>query len=335
MSTSLLIAGLAAVAVLLGTDLVRRYALARNLMDHPNARASHAVPTPRGGGLAMALALIAGLLAGAAFDQVPIALALTIALGGGAVAGVGFLDDHGEVPARWRLLVHVLACGVAIVLLGPVRELELPGIVLPLGLLGIALSLLAGVSLVNFYNFMDGIDGIAGSELVCVSAGLLVLGGANGVVALPALLGVAVGLAFLAWNWPPARIFMGDVGSGFLGFYLGVVVLAGVGADAIALWPSLLLLGVFVVDAMVTVLVRAARRQRLSEAHRTHAFQHLARRFGHRAVTIGTCIVNLCWLLPLAVLADGAPARGLPLLLLAWLPLVALALLVGAGRPRE
>jgi UDP-N-acetylmuramyl pentapeptide phosphotransferase/UDP-N-acetylglucosamine-1-phosphate transferase len=128
---------------------------------------------------------------------------------------------------------------------------------------------------------------------------------------------------------------MGDVGSGFLGFYLGALLLAGVGAGALRLWPALMLLGVFVVDAMVTVLVRAATGQRVSEAHRTHAFQHLARRHGHRAVTLGTCAVNLAWLLPLALLADRVPAWGLPLLVLAWLPLVLLAVRVGAGRPRE
>ncbi|MEE4297826.1 MAG: glycosyltransferase family 4 protein [Pseudomonadales bacterium] len=335
MSGALLIACAGAVAVLVGTGLVRRYALARDLLDHPNARAAHEIPTPRGGGLAMVLVIVLGLLAGAALGLAPRSLALAVAGGGGMVAAIGFLDDHGDVAARWRLLVHVLACGLAIVLLGPVRDLELPGGALSLGPFATALSLLAGVSLVNFYNFMDGIDGIAGSELVCFSAGLLILVGAEGVLALPAWLGVAAGAAFLAWNWPPARIFMGDVGSGFLGFYLGTLLLAGVASGATSLWGPLLLLGVFVVDALVTLLVRAATGQRVSEAHSTHTFQHLARRFGHRAVTLATCAVNLCWLLPLALLAEATPAYGLALLALAWLPLVVLAIAVGAGRPRE
>jgi len=334
-STALLIAAAAAVVTAFGTGLVRRYALARDLLDRANDRASHEVPTPRGGGLAMALALSGASLLGAVLDLLPAELALTVLLGGGSVAAIGFLDDHRDVAPRWRLLVHALSCGLALLLLGPVRELHLPGVVVPLGFPGTVLSLLAGVSLVNFYNFMDGIDGIAASELVCVSAGLLLLAGANGPLALPALLGVGVGLAFLAWNWPPARIFMGDVGSGFLGFYLGALLLAGVATGAFGLWPPLVLLGVFLVDATVTVLVRAATGQRVSEAHRSHAYQHLARRHGHRAVTLGTCAVTLCWLLPLALLAQRMPAWGLPVLLLAWLPLLVLALRVGAGRPRD
>jgi Fuc2NAc and GlcNAc transferase len=331
---SVAIALVAALSSWAGTGAVRRYALARDLLDHPNARGSHRVPTPRGGGLAPVLVLVVGNLLGALLGLVPDAFALTVLLGGGAVAAVGFVDDHGDVRARWRLLVHGLACLLALACLGPVRELVLPDATVDLGLLAGALSLVAGVWFVNLYNFMDGIDGLAGVELVCVGAGLAVLDASFG-AGLPTLLAVAAGAGFLVWNRPPARIFLGDVGSGFLGFYLAVLLLAGVGAGSWGLWSPLILLGVFVVDATLTLLTRAVTGQRVREAHRTHAFQRLAARFGHGPVTSGVGLVNLCWLLPLAACAQRFPAWGLPLLVVAWAPLVAICLAVGAGRQRD
>ena len=323
----------AVVAAAAGTGLVRRYALAAELLDHPNARSSHEVPTPRGGGLAVVLTIMGGCAAGYVAGAVAQGWLATVILGGGLVAGIGFVDDHRDVPARWRLLVHLAACGIATFALGPVATLPLPGGSVDLGVAGIGLSLLAGVSLVNLYNFMDGIDGLAGAELVCVCGGLAVLGGP--VLLLPSLLGVAAGLGFLVWNWPPARIFMGDVGSGFLGFLLGALLLAGLAVGETGVYGPLVLLGVFVVDATVTLFTRAFTGQRVGEPHRSHAYQILARRFGHRAVTLAVCAVNAGWLLPLAWLAERFPPWGLPIMALAWTPLVALALAVGAGRATD
>lgn len=334
MSVLILLALIGGLCAAVGTGWVRRYAIARNLIDHPNARGSHSVSTPRGGGLALAVVLIAGVGSAAALGLVSIGFALALAVGGGAVAAIGFLDDHGEVPAPWRLLAHAFASAVAVIAIGHVSALALPGGEMDLAWFGIPLTLIAGVSLINIYNFMDGIDGLAGSELVCVSFGLLALTGFGGALAAPALLGCAAGLGFLAWNWPPARVFMGDVGSGFLGFFLAVLLLEGALTGAWSFWAGLLLVGVFFVDASVTLATRAMRGDRVGEAHRTHAFQHFAQRFGHLRVTASVCLVNLCWLLPLALLADAQPPWGLPILLVAWTPLLVAALRVGAGRPR-
>ncbi|MEE2890873.1 MAG: glycosyltransferase family 4 protein [Pseudomonadota bacterium] len=334
MSTLIVLALVGGLCAGIGTGWVRRYAVARDLIDHPNARGSHVVATPRGGGLALAVVLIVGTGVAAALDLVSVALAWAMLAGGGAVAGVGFLDDHREVPARWRLLAYTLASGVAVLAIGHVQALALPGGALPLAWAGAPLTLIAGVSLINIYNFMDGIDGLACSELVCVCFGLLALSGLGGPLAALVLLGSAAGLGFLAWNWPPARIFLGDVGSGFLGFFIAVVLLGGVLAEAWSFWAGLLLLGVFFVDASVTLATRAMRGDRVGEAHRTHAFQHFAQRFGHLRVTASVCLVNLCWLLPAALLAESRPAWGLPILLVSWAPLLAAALWVGAGRPR-
>jgi Fuc2NAc and GlcNAc transferase len=186
---------------------------------------------------------------------------------------------------------------------------------------------------------MDGIDGIAASETLSVglmAALLLTLGTGIG---LTATAGVALALAaasggFLAWNWPPARIFMGDVGSGVLGFVLAVLALWSAIHEELSLVVWLILAGVFLVDATLTLLIRMFRGERWFEAHRSHAFQHAARRWGsHRTITLSVLAINVGWLLPMAWLAATHPSWELALLALALLPLTLLAYRLGAGRP--
>jgi Fuc2NAc and GlcNAc transferase len=139
---------------------------------------------------------------------------------------------------------------------------------------------------------------------------------------------------FLLWNWPPARIFMGDVGSGYLGYVIGVLVLALARENAGAVWTWLILGGVFFVDATVTLIRRAARGETVFEAHRSHAYQWLCRRWGrHMRVTLGVTLVNLLWLLPCAVATIALPKYAMWIAFVALLPLVAVALVSGAGRP--
>lgn len=182
---------------------------------------------------------------------------------------------------------------------------------------------------------MDGIDGIAGVEAVTVAAGAALLLWVRGDAAMAGvlvLLAAAV-LGFLAWNWPPARIFMGDVGSAYLGFVLGVMALATSAEGPLNLWVWLILLAVFITDATVTLLRRLLRGERWYEAHRTHAYQHAARRFGsHRKVTLAVGALNVLWLLPLAGVACALPGYGWWLAVVAYLPLLLLAVKFGAGQ---
>ncbi|MGH8436289.1 MAG: glycosyl transferase, partial [Pseudomonas sp.] len=205
-----LFAVVAGVSLLL-TGALRRYALAHSLMDIPNARSSHSVPTPRGGGVSIVLSFLASLpvLAIVGVLAWPLMWAL---LGAGTwIAVVGFLDDHGHVAARWRLLAHCIGAGWALGWLGGLPPLVIFGFDLELGWLGYALAALYLVWLLNLYNFMDGIDGIASVEAICVCLGgalLYLLLGEEAAALPPLLLAVAVA-GFLFWNFPPARIFMG------------------------------------------------------------------------------------------------------------------------------
>jgi Fuc2NAc and GlcNAc transferase len=317
------------------TYAVRGYAL-RRLLDQPNARSSHRAPTPRGGGLGIVVAFTLALVwayfqGGAPF---PWLMAL---LGALPVAAIGFWDDHGHVPARWRLLAHGAAAAWTLYWLGGLSTLNLGGEACRLGWLGVPLGLLFIVWMLNLYNFMDGIDGIAGVEVVtaCLSAAWLAAPGTGSVQAGPltALLLAAASAGFLVWNWPPAKIFMGDVGSGFVGFLLGVLALYMAQTGALSLVAWLILLGVFCVDATLTLLRRMASGQRWHEAHRSHAYQHAAQKFGsHRPVTLAVLAINLLWLLPLAYAAQRWPNLEAPLLAAAYLPLAGLAFRLGAGK---
>lgn len=320
------------------TAAMRRYALRRRLLDIPNDRSSHDVPTPRGGGVAIVCASLFGSAVLWWLDVVPAAQFAGLAGGGILVAGVGYLDDHRDIPARWRAVVHAAAAAVLLAAAGGLPSLSFFGVALTPGVAGVVVVLLLIVWIVNLYNFMDGIDGIAGIEAVTVCSGaalLLWLDGAGGAALLVAVY-AAASLGFLAWNWPPAGIFMGDVGSGFLGFSLaGLAVLTWVG-PGFPVWTWLILLGVFMVDATVTLLRRVLRGERWYQAHRSHAYQHASRRFGsHRPVTVAVALLNLGWLLPMAVASTRAPQWGPALLVVAWMPLLWLALRFNAGLPEN
>ncbi|EKD98150.1 MAG: hypothetical protein ACD_23C00562G0002 [uncultured bacterium] len=316
------------------TRLVQRYAVHRGMIDRPNDRSSHELPTPRGGGLAIVvvfLGLCLWLLPKQGFSP-DLLCALA---GGGPVALVGFWDDRGHVPAVWRLLVHGIAATWAIVWLGGLPALEFDGVVYSWSWWGAPLAVLFVMWLINLYNFMDGIDGIAGVEAVTVALGaaaiLLYADDRASGLSLVAFAGAALG--FLRWNWPPAKIFMGDVGSGFLGFVLGVFALFTPMQSRMSFWSWLILFGVFLVDATVTLLVRALRREKLHMAHRSHAYQHLAQRFrSHQKITMGVLLINVAWLFPLACVATLRPADGAWLSVLAMAPLVVICLWAGAGK---
>jgi Fuc2NAc and GlcNAc transferase len=316
------------------TGVLRRYALARRLLDHPNERSSHAVPTPRGGGVAIVVAFCAGVLFLLATSQVQPRGASAILGAGVAVAIVGFVDDHRHIAARWRLLAHFAAVAWALAWLGGLPALPLASTAVDFGFVGSVLAAVLLVWLLNLYNFMDGIDGLAGVEAITVAAPgaalwWLATGSADAIV--PVLL-AAGALGFLRWNWPPARIFMGDAGSGFLGLVFGALAVWSAQQQPRLFWAWLVLLGVFVVDATVTLLRRLWRRERVYEAHRSHAYQYASRVHGsHRTVTLAVGAINLLWLAPLAALVAFGAIDGLLCLAIAYAPLVALAYRYKAG----
>ena len=272
-AASLLLATFAAAYGL--TWVVRHYAVVREILDVPNARSSHSVPTPRGGGLAITAALVAGTAVAALLGLIPGRTGLVLAGGSAVIAALGWIDDHVSLRVAVRIPVQALVAVGSVAVLGGMPSLRWGGGAVELGLFGSAIAVVGVLWSTNLYNFMDGVDGIAGVQGISMGAlgGLFLLYAGAGDLALMGGLLAAATAGFLPWNWQPAKIFMGDVGSAMLGYALAVLALASENANAVPLIAWAGLYGVFAVDATVTVLRRGMRGQRVSEAHRQHAYQ--------------------------------------------------------------
>lgn len=321
----------ALLASVLLTGLLRRYALAASLLDIPNARSSHSLPTPRGGGVAIVIVFLSGIIA-LSLSGLLATSTLWALLGAGAwIAVVGFIDDHQHIPARWRLLAHFIGAIWGLFWLG------LPTLVLfgmDLTTLGYVLAAFYLVWMLNLYNFMDGIDGLASIEAITVCAGgvlLLVLGTDTAShYSLILLIGAVAG--FLVWNFPPAKIFMGDAGSGFLGITLGLFSIHAAHLSPSFFCSWLILLGVFIVDATWTLIRRFLRGEKVYEAHRSHAYQFASRHYSsHKTVSLAVAALNVFWLLPLALWVGLGNLNGALGLSIAYLPLLLLAIKFNAG----
>lgn len=275
------------------TGLIRKYVLRKNILDIPNNRSSHCLPTPRGGGMTFVFLFVILSLWLALQHKIP--LSLFYALSGGLlVALIGWLDDVISIEPIWRATVHVLAAIWAVYWLGGLFSL---------GIAGYLLTVIGIVWCINLYNFMDGIDGLAGVEGVFISlcaALALSLLGISGMGLLCFLLaGVIAG--FLVWNWPPAKIFMGDVGSGYLGYVFSVLAITTANLNILPLVFWITISAIFLCDATFTTLYRMYKGERWYEAHRKHAYQQLVQYGGdHKTVTIGIFLINLFILLPTA-----------------------------------
>ena len=317
------------------TGLLRRYALARSLMDVPNERSSHSIPTPRGGGISIVVTFLLGLVFLWVMSLLNNATFVGLSGAGLVIAVIGFIDDHGHIAARWRLLGHFSAAIWLVFWLGGLPLLILFGFSVDPGWAGHVLVVVALVWLLNLYNFMDGIDGIAAIEALSSTlvAGLLFLFVFNNQdkASLNLLMFAAV-TGFLVWNFPPAKIFMGDAGSGFLGLMLGALALYSAHIEAVMLWVWLILLGIFIVDATFTLLRRLLRGEKVYEAHRSHAYQYASRQYGsHLTVTLSVLFINLFWLAPWSVAVALGAIGGALGLIIAYLPLLWLAWCFHAG----
>jgi len=325
----------------MGTYIAFLYAGKLGLLNDRNHRSSHVQPTPNGGGLGIVIAsTLAGVwLAWGQSQSILIATALAVPL-----ALVGLLDDIRHLSARVRLGVQVAVCTGLLIALGSVPEITVGNVVLG----GLALSgmiLLVGVWWINLFNFMDGIDGIAGVQAVFMllaGAALTVFGNldATGSPLWVLMLCIdAATVGFLLLNWPPAKIFMGDTGSTWLGFMIFALALLTIQSGWLSYAVWLVLGAAFISDATVTLLTRMARGERWYEAHCNHAYQRLARRWqgernaGHRSVVLLFAMVNLLWLAPIAWACIQWPQWIPGLVILAYTPLVMGTLALGAGKP--
>ena len=318
------------------THLVCKTAIKRNKFDIPNERSSHQNPTPRGGGVAVVAAFVFGLLALLIRGDIASESFYAIVLPGALVAAIGYLDDLGRVTAaRLRLIGHFVAAVIAVYILDGLPPMPVFAETLDIGLVGNIIAVLFLVWMLNLFNFMDGIDSITGVEALtsCLILTIFLINKSETELwQVPALMCAAV-IGFLYFNWPPARIFLGDIGSGFIGFTIGTISLVIARSQPLITWAVIILLGVFIVDATVTLIRRLIDKQRISTAHRSHAFQHLANSADrHLKVSLSIAAVNIFWLTPIAWLV--VDQRILPIIgvVTAYIPLLVLAIYFKAGK---
>jgi Fuc2NAc and GlcNAc transferase len=326
---------------MLVTALVRRLILRRGWLDHPNERSSHVTPTPRGGGLAIASVVVVGnlllLSSSSSAAALPWSLGLALVVGGALIALLGWIDDRHGLAAGRRLFLQAAIVLVALAAIGGLPPVRIGYSQYDCGWIGHLLTWPALIWFLNLYNFMDGIDGIAASEAVFVSfaaAWLTAISGAPmALTSVWVLVGTA-SLGFLPFNWAPARLFMGDVGSGFLGFVIGLLLVASGHVSGLSMWTAIILTAPFFADATVTLARRVARGERWYIAHRSHAYQRLARRWGsHARVTVLVILVNVLLVLPAAWYSVTRPAVAAATSLVVLSAMLVGAWLLGAGRP--
>jgi|694.fasta_scaffold47477_4 Fuc2NAc and GlcNAc transferase len=297
------------------------------LLDVPNERSSHASTTPRGGGLSIVLATFLGLLLFKSLKNPTPNQIAPVMLSGAIVALIGLFDDLGKVRSiSSRLAAHVVAACIGLWIIGGVPQFSVSSYAIEPTIIGNVFAILYVVWLINLYNFMDGINGLAGVEAISVCVLVSVLSARNGLTATPVislmiLAGAVAG--FLVFNFPFARVFMGDVGSGFLGLTFAMLSLISANEKENMFWVWLIMLGVFIVDASYTLCHRLIHGENVKTAHRNHAYQVLARRLNsHRSVTIGVLIVNVFWLFPVAFLVVEKRLSGVVAVAIAYSPIV-------------
>ena len=319
----------------IGVSFIRRLVLRHQIMDHPKERSSHSLPMPRGGGLAIVVLVLGTSLWFA--NATNLDRSLTYIVLGAILAWVGWRDDIYSLSPKFRFLVQGLIAIISILVMGYFRVVRIPMIGdVDLGIIGIVITFLWIIGMINAYNFMDGIDGMAGG--VALSAGLcwIVLSSNvhNPFVFWVALSIAASSLGYLGHNWPPAKIFMGDVASTFLGYSFAVLPLLSADQSGDALTIGTLLMWTVIIDPGATFIGRLLRRENIFSRHRSHLFQRLVIG-GYKQGTIGLLYILLTLLAGILSYEWSHGDQIAPLLIFLGLPLIWILLAVHAARLRN
>ena len=280
--------------------------MAQDLLDIPNDRSSHTVPTPRGGGLAIIIVLLLAGVVSLFLPQAPIDVLVCLLLATLAFSLLGWQDDKHDLPASVRFLIQLL---IAVFASGWLLWATVPGY--STSFASVALLLLSTLWIAwmaNLYNFMDGIDGISAVESLILGATTSYWFAISGVASMAiiciAVAGASVG--FMRWNWSPAKIFMGDVGSLALGAFFAIIAIIGTTRLDIPILAFLILYAVYLADSGVTLLHRIIKREKWWQAHRSHFYQRAVQSgFSHAQVSLSVMALNIIFALLASLLIMG------------------------------
>jgi Fuc2NAc and GlcNAc transferase len=317
----------AAGCTLAGTFVYRRLAVKRAVFAVPNERTLHDGIVPTGAGLVFSVVYLSAVAVAGLVGFVPASTLALFLLGGACITAVGVIDDQGDLSRRVRLGVHVALAIGTLVVLGGVPAIDVLEWTLRPGVVGTAIAVFVLTWFVSLYNFMDGVDGMAasGTLFFTLFGGIFVYlqGRADLALFFSVLAGAMLG--FLVFNWPPARVFMGDTGSGFLGFVVYALALMTIVEGVMSYWTWTILLGYYLTDTGLTVLLRLKREGKdFYKTHRQHAYQNLARVWqSHLAITGLVNAIHAGWLFPLALWSVFQPNVAPLLAFLALAPIAA------------
>ena len=323
-------------------------------MDLPNSRSSHLSPVPRGGGIAILITFFLIVALTELGDTLDPGFMQALIFGGIAIAAVGFIDDIYSLNPIVRFLATLLITVLCVAQIG-MPSVSFMGLTMQPSPVLFVCEVLAILWILNLFNFMDGIDAIASLEamsVLLIAVALLLLApnyesSRNQVEILLVIVFATAG--FLVWNWPPAKIFMGDVSSSFLGFVLALFAVQTSIEQTMNVWVWLILLGVFFMDATVTIVLRIFNKQKFYKAHRQHVYQRLAlyfqknkdteaeqaRAYAHKAVSFIVVAINFLWLAPWAYMATRYPEQAMLYALISLTPLSVLLILAHRRFPSE
>lgn len=317
------------------TGVVKKYILAKKIIDIPNNRSSHVTPTPRGGGVAFVLIFLVSACLLFYYQLVNLHGGYVVLIAAFFIALMGYFDDLNSLSPLQRFIMQIIFAIISLYVMNFLPVINIYSYSIHPGFVLNFLVIFYLVWLTNLYNFMDGVDGIASIEAISTGLGISIiywLTGHYDMILLPMLLSIVVA-GFLYWNFPPARIFMGDVGSGFLGFMLGILSIQSlfIGVEFFYCW--LILLGVFIVDSTYTLLYRMVSGKKIYLAHASHAYQHAARHYNsHLFVSMGVFFINVIWLLPICIAVSLKFIDGFLGLFIAYLPIFILSKHFNAGK---
>lgn len=318
---------------LIMSRLVIHY-LGNRLLDHPNIRSSHQTPTPRGGGIALACGVVITLLTALWLTYIEPAQVYWLLIPSGLITILGICDDFFNLNVRIRLATQFLLAGLGIYLIGMNNEWSPP-----IRLLISCFMILFIVWMTNLYNFMDGINGLAALEAISVCLAMTFIywmHTANTDVIYLLIIIASSACGFLFWNFPKAKLFMGDAGSLFLGLSFGLLIIESANENFRLAIAWLIMLSVFIVDASYTLTYRFITKQIVHQAHRTHAYQKIASEFNsHTKTSLAIVAINFFWLLPIAIAVTITQLHAAAALLIAYTPLLLLTQKFQAGRAEQ
>jgi len=304
------------------TGIIRRFSINNKLYDIPNKRSSHDIPIPKGGGVSIVITLLVTIVILFFSGMTDTDIFMSMIIGISIIAVTGLIDDYKNLPILARAIAYVIGAVLSIYFIGGLNYLSINNYNFHLSHFGYLLSVLFLVWLTNLYNFMDGTDGFAAIQTICVGlfCGLILYLSDNISLAIILFCLVSSTIGFLYWNWAPAKIFMGDVGSCTLGFLFGLLSIYTEKNGIISISVWLILLAPFIGDATYTLLKRIINREKWYKAHNSHAYQKLYQlEMPHKKLAVNLLIINVLCIWPIAYIAYSYKNFELSMLVLSYL----------------